>query len=781
MADVSVPISLDLQIKDAVDQAAKAADAVSKEFEKVSANTKASANATNFIAGFLVADKIIDGIKSLANAVGDMVKEAAEAEKVSIGMANALRVSGDYSDEAAQQFQDLAESIAEVTKFDDDLILSQVKVAKQFNTSNAEATKLIKASVQLATVLDVDLTTATNLLGKTLDGTAGRLNETVPGLRNFSKEALASGAAIDYVLKRFAGSAESDVKTFGGAMAQLNKAMEDAGKAVGALVVKNESFVKIIELVTKVFRELESLIKANDETIGAFVNASLKTMVDLFGILALALVEVDKIFTLLLIPLNIVARTIQFVVGGLASLLTLDLKGLANNLNIIGNVTKDNRAQNAAFEARKKTLEGIAEAAAKASNYLDDQLKTTKDLGKADAARASSMEDTSKAAARLQTALREEQKAFEEQVDKMGTSQLENIAKEYTAALRKNYELFKNTSKYAELDYQIRRAYDKKLVEENERLLKERLSKLQTLVSQPFSDLFNSNGNGNIFRDGAFGDQNANAARGVGAAANVLQGRQGAVTLLSGVAEAAGQAFLGIPGIGQLFSLLAQGPEQVKAMVKEFIKSLPEIIVAVAESIPAIIDGIIEALPQLIEGIIKALPRIAIAMARTFILYMPEAIYQAVSQGFVKFFDELYKGAVKFVDAILAGAGQFIQALIQGIGDGIASIFEGLNPLNGGSGSIGKGIIGSIPGLNLLDGVDINDFIPGGGFLPDLGNIFNWKGGASSSLDGGGFQKSGASSSSMMGQKPMQVSIQIGQRQLATAIFDLNRQGFRTS
>lgn len=755
MSEVTVPIRLDLLLDEAIKEAKKASDAIAKQLDGVGSSAKGVEKASTALAGLAIAGVVVAGIQKLAGAMGDFVNEAADAERVSAGLVNALRVSGDYSQDAVDGFKDLADSLAEVTKYDDDLILSQVKVAKTFNTSNAETTKLIKASVQLASVLDVDLTTATNLLGKTLDGTAGKLNETIPDLRKFSKEALVSGAALDYVIQRFGGSAESEIKTFSGALAQSEKAAKNTGEALGNLIVKNETFVALINLATEGFKEFEKVVNENSDVIKAFIDAGLATAIDLFGIFVIAIKTLDEVLTACLVPLNIFARTLQFVFGGIGNLLSLDLKGLAESLNIIGNVSKDNKAQNAALAQRVKAYDKITMAAAKASNFLTDQLNTTTQINKISGQVTKDKDDQAKASERLALALKDERKAFEEQTRKFGLTQLQQIQAEQSAALKKNYELFRNTSKYLDLEYSIKSEYEKKIAEERERLLKEHMSKLQGLVSNPSQGLFGPQAEGG----------SETGARIVGAASNVLQGRQGAVTLMSGIAEELGKAFLGIPGLGQLFGLLAQGPEQVKAFAKEFVESVPEIITAVIESTPAIIDGLIAGLPKFIEGIIKALPKIVVALGRTFLLYLPDTLVKALEEAFNRFFSEIWKGAGRFVDEILKGAGQFIDRLIQGIGDGIAKIFDGLNPFSGSNSGVGGLVRG------------IGDFV--GGIVSGIGGLFGKTGGAAVS-DGGGFQRSGTIQQSG-NNKPVQVNLQIGQRQLAQAMVDLNRQGFRTA
>jgi len=87
-------------------------------------------------------------------------------------------------------------------------------------------------------------------------------------------------------------------------------------------------------------------------------------------------------------------------------------------------------------------------------------------------------------------------------------------------------------------------------------------------------------------------------AGGLGAINQILKGKEGAKELVAGIGGAFADAF--IPGIGpavsQLLSVFAQGPEAVKALVKDFVAALPEVITAIAESAPAFVDALVETL-----------------------------------------------------------------------------------------------------------------------------------------------------------------------------------------
>lgn len=203
------------------------------------------------MAGLFVFDKIRDGFATVIHA-------AADSEDKFEGMRSALKASGDYSDRAAAQFVKLADRIQKTTKYDDDVVLGQVAIAKSFQTTNSEAAKLIEASVQLSAVTRDSLDTSVDQLGRTLDGTAGRLAEALPGIRRFSEEQLRAGAALDYVKARFKGTAEAQTNTFQGALEQTQNSFQNVLERMGEFITKNEKVIHGLKAATSFFDRLSS-------------------------------------------------------------------------------------------------------------------------------------------------------------------------------------------------------------------------------------------------------------------------------------------------------------------------------------------------------------------------------------------------------------------------------------------------------------------------------------------------------------------------------------------
>ena len=91
--------------------------------------------------------------------------------------------------------------------------------------------------MQLAAATGMSLDTAVKNLAKTFGGMTGRLGESIPQLKELTKEQLQNGEAVKYVLDNYKGYAETAAKKGLGSMKQLQNAWGDFLEQVGAAMM----------------------------------------------------------------------------------------------------------------------------------------------------------------------------------------------------------------------------------------------------------------------------------------------------------------------------------------------------------------------------------------------------------------------------------------------------------------------------------------------------------------------------------------------------------------
>lgn len=157
-----------------------------------------SASVKSFLESKDADEQLLASLKNNTQAFEKLTKQASELQSTTI-----------YSDEQIkniQRFFALQERTPEMTK------------------------KMTDASVQLASVLKVDLDTAMRQVDATMEGNIGRLGRLDADFEKLTKEELANGGAIDLILKKYNGFAQEvggnirgQVKIFKNQMDELNE------------------------------------------------------------------------------------------------------------------------------------------------------------------------------------------------------------------------------------------------------------------------------------------------------------------------------------------------------------------------------------------------------------------------------------------------------------------------------------------------------------------------------------------------------------------------------
>lgn len=199
------------------------------------------------------------GVAFSAAFAGKRFVEAAAIQQDAVNSLNtSLALAGRFSQEASLSFQNFATSLQNASTVGDETILSLGALASNFARSNEEAEKLTLAAVELSAATGIELEGAVKNLGKTFAGLTGELGESIPALRDLTKEQLQSGQALDFVLERFGGAAASKLNTFSGAVQASSNAFGDLQEELGKVVTDSPAAVAIINELRKLFIRLGS-------------------------------------------------------------------------------------------------------------------------------------------------------------------------------------------------------------------------------------------------------------------------------------------------------------------------------------------------------------------------------------------------------------------------------------------------------------------------------------------------------------------------------------------
>lgn len=617
MADNKVDLEIDVQTKDAInnlDKFEKEATATTSATEKAFGTLKTvAAAAVAFLAAREVAQFFSEGIDA-----------AIAQENAMRSLETQLEQTGEMSQQALENFAAFANTMEATTKFGDDLVLSQVAIAKSFGVTNEQAEQLVKAAADLAAATGQSLDAAVQQLGKTLGGATGKLDEMVPALRGLTKEQLANGDAIKVIAERYGGAAENEIQTFSGALLQTGNAFGNLQEAFGNLLVQNDAVIATISGVREIFAFLEQKVIENEGALKSFIVNGLQIAAATATGMAGAMTNLAEVFAATTGAIlggiadfaKGAAGLLSFVPGAEAAALAMSNFGdeteeRANSVTeSLGNIAQGfNQFEGVVSQASQKIFEsdGKIEKSAKTTQAARREMATRAAKDAKDMAKA--IEEATKFEAKLrQDTASEIEKALEvrkEQISEISRFEKEGaISKEKADELR----LVSEQNLIGKLE-KLREDADKKALEEAKKAAEEQRKAVEEIASSPITYMVKKL----EISPAASEDFQKALAGGAGLLNSILGGKQGAEALFASGGAALADAFA--PGAGQavgpLLTQLMKGPEETKKFIREFVEAVPDIVEAIAESSPVVVEALVDSLIN--EG---GIVRIAVALAR---------------------------------------------------------------------------------------------------------------------------------------------------------------------
>lgn len=200
-------------------------------------------------------------IKSSTGFILDSVDAAAEQEAAFNRLAQSLKVTGEFSQKAIEDFSAFATQLQRTSVFGDEVVISQIAIAKSLGATNEQAKELVQAAANLSATFGGSLEENVFKLGKTLSGLTNReLSKVVPELRSLGEEALKSGEAIRVVNERFSGAASAELNTYAGGTTALKNAFSDLQEEIGSFITNSSTVNTLIKGLTGIFQSLTGAV-----------------------------------------------------------------------------------------------------------------------------------------------------------------------------------------------------------------------------------------------------------------------------------------------------------------------------------------------------------------------------------------------------------------------------------------------------------------------------------------------------------------------------------------
>lgn len=171
---------------------------------------------------------------TLARFAAESVRAFADSEAGLNRLNNTLKASGQFSQAYVTQLRELADAFAEVTRADDDAILSAERTLIQFGAQRKDMERLTRATLDLSTALGMDLQQAANLVGRAVSGETAAFERFGFQVNSSADAGDRLNSVIQQIEARFAGLANADTGELLSETQQLAKAWDDVKKNTGA-------------------------------------------------------------------------------------------------------------------------------------------------------------------------------------------------------------------------------------------------------------------------------------------------------------------------------------------------------------------------------------------------------------------------------------------------------------------------------------------------------------------------------------------------------------------
>lgn len=184
---------------------------------------------TSVVKGLVGAYIGLQGIKAVTGYVLDSVEAFRTQERAIVGLETSLMNAGVYTAEYSRHLQELASSIQSYSNYGDEAIEKAIGLGQAFAGQTRFTDDLIKATIDFASAMDMDLDSAFNLVGKSIGTSTNALGRYGVELKKGMTDSQKMQAIVEQLGARYDGQAEN----MANASVKLHNAVGDLSEVFG--------------------------------------------------------------------------------------------------------------------------------------------------------------------------------------------------------------------------------------------------------------------------------------------------------------------------------------------------------------------------------------------------------------------------------------------------------------------------------------------------------------------------------------------------------------------
>lgn len=264
--DKNINIKLKADSKEAENGIDKISNKLNSFEKKVSKNsiTKLAASINPLIQVF---GAVTTGIKKAAAAIKDLNDTALVQIKAEKQLETAAKNNPYLNAQSVRQLKNFASELQNIGTIGDEQLLPLMAQLAAAGRTQAEIQEIMSAALDVSASGVMSMESAVKNLNKTFSGLSGELGESVPQIKNLTKEQLKNGEAVKVIAEQYKGMAAETAKATGSGI-QLSNAVGDLKEQLGM------GWTKIIAPVQRLFTNLVNKVTEAIKLVNEFLGFS---------------------------------------------------------------------------------------------------------------------------------------------------------------------------------------------------------------------------------------------------------------------------------------------------------------------------------------------------------------------------------------------------------------------------------------------------------------------------------------------------------------------------
>lgn len=210
---------------------------------------------------------VTTGIKKAAAAIKDLNDTALVQIKAERQLETAAKNNPYLNAQSVRQLKNFASELQNIGTIGDEQLLPLMAQLAAAGRTQAEIQDIMSAALDISASGVMSMESAVKNLNKTFSGLSGELGESVPQIKNLTKEQLKNGEAVKVIAEQYKGMAEETAKATGSGI-QLSNAVGDLKEQLGM------GWAKIIAPVQRLFTNLVNKVTEAIKLVNEFLGFS---------------------------------------------------------------------------------------------------------------------------------------------------------------------------------------------------------------------------------------------------------------------------------------------------------------------------------------------------------------------------------------------------------------------------------------------------------------------------------------------------------------------------